>query len=81
MDLAIEPIVYPKLATRVKIDVTVLLGDKAIVRVSFYEADNEYQPIDIKLFYIEGDEYKAWGNDDTYLETLIYSKLGLTKSK
>lgn len=79
MDLAIEPVVYPKLATRIKIDVSVILGEKAIVKVSFYEADSEFAPLDIKMFYIEGEEYKEWGNDDTYLENLIYSKLGISK--
>lgn len=79
MDLKIEPIAYAKLATRITIDVKVLLGEKAIVKVSFYEAGSEFSPLDTQMFYVEGDEYKAWGNDDTYLENLIYNKLGLQK--
>jgi hypothetical protein len=81
MDLTIEPISFPKLATKMKIDVSVLLGEKAIIRVGFYEADSEFTPLDIKMIIIEGEEYKKWGNDDSYLENLIYSKLGLTKPK
>jgi len=79
MDLLIEPVAFPKMAARIKIDVSVLLGEKALVRVSFYEADVEYMPLDTKMFYIEGDEYAAWGHDDTYLDDLIFKKLGITK--
>ena len=35
--------------------------------------------LDEKIFLIEGEEYKEWGNDDNYLENLIFKKLGLIK--
>ena len=79
MDLLIEPVVFPKMATRIKIDVSVLLGKKAIVRVSFYERDSEYSPLDTQVFYIENQEYEMWGQQDSYLEELIFKKLGISK--
>lgn len=33
------------------------------------------------MFNISGDEYKAWGNNDTYLEDIILNKLGLTRKE
>lgn len=77
MDLAIPPVQFPKTAVRMKIDVSVILSEKAIVRVSFYENDNEYQPLDVRVFHIEGAEYKAWGNDDNYIKNIVFSKLGI----
>lgn len=77
MDLAIAPVQFPKTAVRMKIDVSVVLSQKAIVRVSFYENDNEYQPLDVRVFHIEGSEYKAWGNDDNYIKNIVFSKLGI----
>lgn len=35
--------------------------------------------IDINTFDISGEEYDNWGQDDTYLENLILTKLGLTR--
>jgi hypothetical protein len=77
MDLAITPVQFPKTAVRMKIDISVILDEKAIVRVSFYENDNEYQPLDVKVFHVEGAEYKAWGNDDNYIKNIVYTKLGI----
>lgn len=80
MNIDIEPITFPKVAIRMQIDVNVILNEKAIIRVSFYEHDSEFQPLDIKVFIIEGEEYKAWGNDDTYIKNIVYQKLGLNKN-
>lgn len=77
MDLAIQPTQFPKTAVRMKIDVSVILDEKAIVRVSFYEQDMEFQPLETKIIIIEGAEYKAWGNDDKYIKDLVFSKLGI----
>lgn len=77
MNYQIPPTPFPKTAVRLKIDVAVVLNEKAIVRVSFYEDDSEYQPLDVKVFHIEGAEYKAWGNDDNYIKNLVFSKLGM----
>jgi hypothetical protein len=67
----------PKIATRMKINVEVILDEKAIVRVCFYEDDNEYLPIDTKTIIIEGQAYKDWGNDDAYIKKIVYETLGI----
>lgn len=77
MELPIQPTAIPKIATRIKIDVGVVLDEKAIIRVSFYESDQEFQPIDTKILFIEGDEYRAWGNDDTYIKNIVFQRLGI----
>jgi hypothetical protein len=77
MDLAITPVQFPKTAVRMKIDISVILDEKAIVRVSFYENDNEYQPLDVKVFHVDGLEYKAWGTNDDYIKNIVYTKLGI----
>lgn len=55
----------------------VVLNEKAVVAVSFFERDSEFKVLDTQVLFIEGEEYKAWGNDDTYLKDLIFSKLGI----
>jgi hypothetical protein len=76
MEFAIQYQV-PKIATRMKINVEVILDEKAIVRVSFYEDDNEYLPIATRTIIIEGQAYKDWGNDDAYIKNIVYETLGL----
>lgn len=63
-------------AKKVELKVEVLLSKKAIVRAFFYN-DNNPDPVAIKIVIVEGDEYLAWGQDDTYLEDLAFKKLGL----
>lgn len=36
--------------------------------------------IDNKYVKIEGEEYNAWGDDDSYITNLVLTKLGLTKT-
>ena len=64
---------------QVEFKVEVLLKEKAIVRAFFYN-DNNPDPVAVKIVIVEGDDYKAWGQDDDYLETLAFQKLGLVKS-
>jgi hypothetical protein len=75
----IEPATLPKTASHIKIDVKVILGNKAIVSVGFHERNNYYQALETKVIIIENEEYNAW-IDDSYLENLIFSKLGITKA-
>jgi hypothetical protein len=77
MNLNIEPITFPKIAVRMTIDVNVTLNEKALITVCFYEEGDVYSPLDRKVFIIQGDEYKAWGNDDNYITNIVYQKLGL----
>ena len=77
-----EYVVQPAIVSRnVKLEVEVILGARAIVRALFYE-DNAYMgdnPIAQKILLIEGDDYKNWGNDDSYLERIVFEKLGIIK--
>jgi len=40
--------------------------------------DDHGQYLDNSIITIEGDDYIAWGNDDTYIKIFIANKLGLT---
>jgi hypothetical protein len=85
MDIAVQDyeIIPPtKIAKRVKFNVTVELNKRAIVKVMFYPSLDQYDMnlLDEKMVIIEGEEYTAWGNDDAYLETLVFSKLGIQKN-
>jgi hypothetical protein len=79
MEYTIKPTLFPKYALRIKIDVQVQLGESATVRVSFYEENEEFTPLDCKVFLIQGEEYKAWGNDDNYIKDLVFTKLGISQ--
>lgn len=79
--LTIEPQPFTRYANKIKINVAVVLNTKAIITVIFYEDNTSFSSLDVKQFEIEGDEYKQWGNDDSYLEKIIYSKLGLQKQE
>lgn len=76
MEFQIEPRAI-KVATRVKINVNVVLDEKAYIQVSFYEEDSEFTPIDSKVIVLEGEDYKKWGNDDNYIKDIVYETLGL----
>lgn len=67
----------PKIATRIKIDVNVELDKRAYIRVSFYEADSEFQPLDTKIIILEGEKYKAWSSDDSYIKDIVFSEFGI----
>ncbi len=56
---------------------SVELFNSISICASLFENNNL---LDNKIFKIEGEEYKDWGNDDTYIIDLILSKLGMTKS-
>ena len=78
MDFTIEPISFPRYATRIKVEVSVILEKKAIVKVNFFEQGAEYQCLESKYLVIEGDEYNAWTSDDNYIKNLVFSKLNIT---
>lgn len=70
----------PVKASRVELRVEVILGEKAIVRAVFY-GRLVFEPVSTKIVIIEGEEYSKWGEDDSYLERIVYEKLGLNKVK
>lgn len=77
------PIQYqvPKMATRMKINVNVVLDEKAIINVCLYDDDNEYIPIFTKMIILEGDAYKNWGQDDSYIKDIVFEALGMKKQE
>lgn len=77
MEFKIQPTIVPKVATRMKIGVNVILDEKAIINVAFYEDANEFMPIDNKVITLEGEAYKKWGNDDNYIKNIVYETLGI----
>jgi hypothetical protein len=67
-------------SSKVALQVSVELGCKAIVRVLFYKGETwDDDPVAVKIVICDGEDYKRWGTDDTYLETFVYEKLGLVK--
>lgn len=40
--------------------------------------DSAGTPLQVKEVCISGDDYQAWGNDDSYVENYICNALGLT---
>lgn len=80
MEFQISPTLIPKYAVRIKIDVSVVLESKAMIRVSFYEEDSEFTPLDVNVIILEGEEYKKWGNDDKYIINYVFEKLSIHKT-
>lgn len=75
-----EIIQPPKIVRCVNMYITNLILNASVsVRVDYFESRNSPNPIpfDSAFLTIEGDEYTAWGNDDTYLENLVLQKLDL----
>jgi hypothetical protein len=66
-------------SSKVALQVSVELGCKAIVRVLFYKDETWDDPVAVKIVIVDGEDYKKWGTDDSYLETFVYEKLGLVK--
>jgi hypothetical protein len=72
------PYVKSNTINNIKIRImSVELFNSISICASLFENNNL---LDNKIFKIEGEEYKDWGNDDTYIIDLILSKLGMTKS-
>lgn len=72
-------ITNPKIAKKIIIHASIVLNEKAIIRVEFWDGlnNNGLEPIDVKMLVIEGQEYKNWGTDDNYIKNLVFSKLEL----
>jgi len=85
MDFIIDDLeVYqkPKIAKRIQIHVAELSFNKhVLLRVLMFGSEENYDSniVDVKMIRIDGDEYKAWGNDDTYIENIVFEKLGIHK--
>lgn len=55
---------------------SLVLNTSATFRVSMYNIHGNV--IDNVSVIIEGDDYKAWNNDDNYVVQYVASKLGFT---
>ena len=73
-DFALEaPVV-----TKVEMEVMEMVLDSHVIMVVHYLNANG-NLLDNKFVKIEGDEYNAWGDDDSYITNLVLTKLGLTQ--
>lgn len=84
MNIAIEDyslIQEPKIINHIVIQVVQLELYKYVnLRVLLlYKKDDNTTFIDERTIKIEGEEYNAWADDDSYLETLVLQKLGFNK--
>ena len=76
--------IYPPLKKYVSlnsISITIyeiILFQSVKVCCTLYDTDNI--PQDTKLFILEGDDYKAWSNDDTYIVNYCKKQLQLEVS-
>lgn len=80
-DFIITP--EPIIVKSISINVMSMIFNKSVtLQVYMYSKTNENIKVmvDQKTILVEGDEYTAWGNNDTYLENLVFSKLGLQKA-
>lgn len=73
-DFALEPVIATTIGFSV---MELVLNSYVLIRVTFYNATNN--AVKHEYVKIEGAEYAAWGNDDTYITDLILQKLGLTR--
>ena len=66
----------PVVATSIKISISELvLNSHVTVDVQFFDANGSI--LKNETVKIEGEEYTAWGVNDTYLTKLVLQKLGL----
>lgn len=73
-DVTLDPVIATTIGYSV---VELVLNEYVIVSVTFYNATDN--PVKHDIVKIEGEEYAAWGTDDSYLTNLILQKLGLTQ--
>ena len=57
------------------VSVSVVLDTKAIVSYVMYDTD-KIHPISLTLV-LEGEEYTAWGNDDSYITDKVKEQIQL----
>lgn len=77
MEYKIEKTLVPRYANRIRIYVQVLLAQKAIIQVQYFECDDDLSPMHTEAIILQGDEYFAWGNDDNYIKELVFKRLNI----
>lgn len=73
-DFALEAPVVTKVEMEV---IEMVLDSHVSIVVHYLNANGNL--LDNKFVKIEGDEYNAWGDDDSYITNLVLTKLGLTQ--
>lgn len=71
------------IADSVKIEVAQLeLNTSVSLNVFFMKKRETYDEIlYVDVMNVVGEEYAAWGDDDSYLENLVIAKYGLVKKE
>lgn len=77
--LNIQPhtVVSSKTASTIQITVReLILGSKCVFRVLMRASNGSI--VDVKEVVMQGADYAAWGNDDTYCVNFVMNRLGLS---
>jgi hypothetical protein len=71
------------IAHSVKIEVIQMELNKSVrLRVYFMKKGENYdEMLTVDTMDVVGEDYAAWGDDDSYLETLVINKYGLVKKE
>lgn len=79
VDIQTKEITTTNQVVKIEIDdIQVTLDDSAKVVVRLLnDSDNL---VNIEIVDVTGDEYNAWGTDDSYIIDLVLTKLGMTKA-
>jgi len=79
VDIQTKEITTTNQVVKIEIDdIQVTLDDSAKIVVRLLnDSDNL---VNIEIVDVTGDEYNAWGTDDSYIIDLVLTKLGMTKA-
>lgn len=75
MKIEIKPVI--RTAEIVDISLTISNNNSVSVNVCLFKPNSIMETSNIT---IEGDEYDAWGTDDSYIYNLVLSKLGYERA-
>lgn len=61
--------------------VSLIFGHSIVFRVRLFESVDEmhFNVVKEDMVVVEGEEYLNWGNDDEYMQNLIFERMGLAK--
>lgn len=78
--ISVEPIDLVRSCTKIRMFINgfTLNAKNCSVRAEQYDSEN--QLLVVTNVFINDEEYAEWGSDDKYIEDLVMSKLGLTRS-
>lgn len=84
MEYKIEKTLVPRYANRIRIYVQVLLAQKAIIQVQYFECDDDLSPMHTEAIILQGDEYFMWGggiDGDDYIKELVFKRLNINQEE